>query len=52
MNILRPDGTVYAKVYTEDGKLVIATARYNFSASLKLDAKAIPQLIDILKDLK
>ena len=52
MNIITPSGKVYAKVYIKGHMLYISPSRYDYHYSMTLDAKVIPQLIAILKDLE
>lgn len=52
MNVLTPSGKVYAKVYLDGDKLCISPSRYDYKYTMKLDVKAIPQLIEILKEFK
>lgn len=52
MNIITPSGKVYAKVYLDGDMFCISPSRYNYEYSMKIDAKVIPQLIAILKDLE
>ena len=51
MNILRPNGDVYAKVYLEGGYLCISLGRYQFNTIFKMDEKVIPQLIQSLQNI-
>lgn len=49
MYINSPSGKNYSKVTIEDGMLTIRLASYDYEVSTKLDAKCIPQLIEILQ---
>ena len=52
MNILTPDGKVYAKVYVDGEMLCISPSTYDYKYTMNLDSKVIPQLIEILRELK
>jgi len=51
MNILRPNGDIYAKVYLEGDYLCISLGRYQFNKIVKMDSKVIPQLIQSLRNI-
>lgn len=47
-----PSGKPYLKIYADDKMIYAALAEYNFQYKVSLDKRAIPKLLEILKDVK
>ena len=47
-----PSGKTYLRVYEDEKMVYAALAEYNFMYKVSLDKRAIPQLIEILKEVK
>ena len=50
--VTSPSGKPYLKVYTDDKMVYAALAQHNFAYKVSLDKRAIPRLIEILKEVK
>lgn len=49
--VTSPSGKPYLRVYMDDKMIYAALAEYNFQYKVSLDKRAIPQLLEILKEV-
>ena len=49
--IKKPNGEVYAEVWREGGQLRLVLSQYSPGIQIRMDEKAIPQLIEALKSI-
>lgn len=52
MNIIKPNGELYMRVYTKGEMVYLSPSRYDFQYSMTFDRKIIPQLVAALKDIQ